>query len=143
MAHAPDPPNLSGHRAEATADLDAELSQEPPAHPGLVQAVGQAILGDYHRRQLGQPVALLGEQFEAALDEAVLQLVATRLVAGLGVFEALLEHHAEPGVEAVDHGDGRRVVVRPGATAGDVLGDHGKVEVPGLRPLDEAVDGGL
>ena len=36
-------------------------------------------------------MALLGKQLEAALDETVLQLVATRLVASLGVFEALLE----------------------------------------------------
>src|SRR5262245_33321576 len=56
--------------------------------------------------------------------------------------ETLVEDNTEPGVERVEHRDGRGVVIA--ARAPDVVGDQRKVEVPRLcrrRTRSDALDG--
>ena len=67
--------------------------------------------GTAHGGELGQPVALGGEQLEAHLLQAVVQQPAGLGVPGVDGVQPLLEDPAEPGVQRDDHAGGRGVVV--------------------------------
>ena len=98
MAHAADAPHLAGDRTESSPDFDAVTVEQEATNSGLVEACGEAALGDPHRREFGEAVALLGEQLESHLLESLLEPGAAGLVTGLGVLEALVQDHAEAGV---------------------------------------------
>src|SRR5207244_2329071 len=93
VAHAPDAPHLPGVGAEATADLDAVALEEQRPRLGLVEP-----LGHEDGRQLGETVAVLGEQLEPEALEPLLQEPAALGVAVPGVLQPLVEHGAEAGV---------------------------------------------
>ncbi len=78
------------------------------------------------------------EQIEPELLHPGLHRVTRRLMASTHLVEALVEDGPEAGVERHDHRDRCGVVVGPGAAAGDVLGDHVEVEVPGLGHGDQS-----
>ena len=87
-------------------------------------------------------MVLVGEEFEAPLDQALLESLPAPPVPFLNLFKPLVKEHSETRVEGINHRDRRRVVVGPDATTGHVIGDHREVEIPGRRPFHEGVDGG-
>ena len=86
---------------------------------------GREIVGDPDRRQLGQSVARGATSSQAHGLETVLEPPATCMVARPRRLESFVEQGPEPGVQGVDHGDRRGVVVQPTAVRLDVPGRAG------------------
>ncbi len=82
----------------------------------------------------GSRRAVLREELQPHLGQAVLQRLAAFLVPGVYGGQALLEDPAERRVQRRDHRDRRGVVVLASAAfAGDVGTDHAQVEIPRAR----------
>jgi hypothetical protein len=125
-----DPPDPARGGAQATSDLDVVPVEKGSPQRTLLQASRQR-----GRRELRQPIPLLGEQGEATLDQSILKTpphLPVPLEPGL---QALVLHDGQAFVKSVHHVDRSGVVVLALGALTHVVREKSCVEVPALTGL--------